>query len=138
MTVGYWVHGVQIVNAGDEPCSACGQRKAVGRSVGGHVLCPRCAGWAAHEAEEYAREVEAARARRAARQPDTIIPNPPVPVREAGSLTERLKRKPARFRCGHSGKAHNVYLIPSSGYYVCRTCQSERFAKARAHRRKAT
>lgn len=64
----YFVHGVQLVNTGGEMCEmceACGERKAVGRSIRGHVLCQRCAGLHSELAEELAQEVEASKARRA-------------------------------------------------------------------------
>jgi hypothetical protein len=67
MTSPYYVHGVQVVNCGGERCEACEQRPAVGASLSGSLVCARCAGWAAVEAEELAREMEASRERRAGR-----------------------------------------------------------------------
>jgi hypothetical protein len=69
----YYVDGVQLVNVGGELCESCEQRPGVGHSIGGSVICARCAGWAAREASEYAAEVEASRRRRADSQADDII-----------------------------------------------------------------
>ena len=61
----YYVHGVELVNAGGESCCAC-DRPAIGY-LNAHPICKRHAGWAAVEAEELAQEIEASRARRADR-----------------------------------------------------------------------
>ena len=39
----FFVHGLELVNVGGEKCEICGERKAVGASISGCVLCARCA-----------------------------------------------------------------------------------------------
>lgn len=80
MTAPYFVHGVELVNCGGEMCEACGERQAVGRSLKAHAICARCAGHAATDADEYAREREAAQARREAKM-GTAVTMEPTPAK---------------------------------------------------------
>lgn len=59
----YHVHGVELVNCGADLCSAC-DRKAVGTTISGHLVCARHAGMAAQLADEYAQERDDASERR--------------------------------------------------------------------------
>lgn len=110
----YFVHGVALVNCGEELCEACGVRKAVGASIAGHLLCPRCAGWAAHEAEELAKEKEASAARRGVR---------------------RLAARPPKFTCGHDRTPDNTYRNPTNGRARCRECARRHVRESHARTR---
>jgi uncharacterized Zn finger protein (UPF0148 family) len=126
MDATFYVHGVALVNTGGELCDACGQRKAVGRSVAGHVLCPRCAGWAAVMAEEYAREVEAEKERQ--RRSDVLPELAPATVRKAAKEAKHARNG---FRCGHPNDEANIYRHPHQGTTSCRECRRIRQRKAR-------
>ena len=65
------MEGVELVNAGGESCSAC-DRPAVGRSLAGHLLCARHAGWAAQLAEELEQERQESAQRVNARRAETL------------------------------------------------------------------
>jgi uncharacterized Zn finger protein (UPF0148 family) len=141
MTSPYYVHGVQVVNVGGELCEACGVRKAIGQSINGHLLCPRCAGWAAVQAEELAAEREASKARRAERQ-DTDRPavrRVLARLQQAAESTHRNRagiaaRKRADaltvFPCGHGRTAENTYTRPDNRR-ACRECRRVRSTAAK-------
>jgi hypothetical protein len=133
----FFVHGVELVGV-DSLCECCEQRPAIGRSIKGHAICQRCAGWAAHEADEYAREVEAAKQRRVSThmKPSGLL-NPLV-------ITTRVRRKPSETRpnyiCGHPRTNENTYRR-RDGRTFCRECRraqstrSKEKARAKEHAR---
>jgi hypothetical protein len=141
---GYWVHGVALVNCGEDRCAAC-DRPAVGYSIAGHLLCATHAGVAAEAADELAREKAASQARRTARgqvdlvrvrsvrlDPDAI----PGDAKRRRKGQQSANATPVHFKCGHSTEPANVYT-DTTGYHVCRTCKRQRRAKNDAAHRLA-
>lgn len=154
----YFVDGVQLVNVGGELCESCEQRPGVGHSLGGSVICARCAGWAAREASEYAAEVEASKARRAAKHDETkaiiarvneaFINSLPsrevqrrVRVAEAAKASnhKRAGTSPGHYACGHQRTRANTYKN-SAGRPFCRQCRAEdrRNSRQRLKERRAS
>jgi len=141
----YYVDGVQLVNVGGELCEACEQRPGVGRSVGGSVVCKRCAGWAAKEADEMAREVEASRARLAARR-DTSRPTVQAVIARledsplkrhryaAGQAARQRADALTHFPCGHKRTEANTYTRRDNRR-ACRKCKAAASTRAKAKAR---
>jgi hypothetical protein len=129
-TSAYFVHGVQLVGV-DAVCEACERRPAIGRSIAGHAICPRCAGWAAHEAAELAAEMEASRRRLAAMRAGSLERVRTITAKlddaDAQSPAAKASRNRAvsqtHFNCGHSRASANTYRR-SDGRRECRQCRA--------------
>lgn len=146
---GCWVDGVQLVNVGGELCEACEERRAVGRSIGGHLICKRCAGWARREADELEQEREASAIRRGLKAQETrevlsdvharLNTIPPREVKRRATVSritrERNYREfgatPTHFNCGHSRRKSNLDHR-SDGRTACKACRRIRDKQRRA------
>ena len=144
----YYVHGVELVGV-DSLCEACEQRPAVGRSVNGHAICKRCAGWAAREAAELAAEVEASKQRTAQRSSDALTrvrrltariaqpsPREAARLRRAGQAGGENDRAASltHFQCGHERTNANTYRN-RQGRRFCRQCRRNHNRASKARRR---
>lgn len=127
---GYFVEGVQLVNVGGELCEACERRPAVGRSISGCAICPRCAGLHARFADELAREKEES-AKRRGRKPALSLPPLITTVRRRA-----VDSRPT-YPCHHPRTEANTYTRQDDGRRFCRTCRNAQSKKdkARARRR---
>jgi hypothetical protein len=127
---GYFVEGVQLVNVGGELCEACGDRKAVGRSISGHVLCQRCAGLHSVFAEELAAEKAASEKRVAEKRGQSFL----LPALITTVRRRTVESRPT-YPCGHPRTPANTYTRPDDGRKFCRKCRNDHSKKSKERAR---